>query len=135
MNKHKKLKYQLKKIAKEIEVKVSFESCKYWVHGGHALVENNEIWVNPNNTIRNIISSFFHEIGHILDYRVGIYKNYYVGNLNDVKRLGLRAELHADKTGYWLCRKYFSKFRYSFSYRKKLDRDYLRSYYEEMLKY
>jgi len=71
---------------------------------------------------RLIISEFFHELGHVMDYRNKVYPGYYKNKPTKkyLKRYAIRAEIHTDLTGKKLMSKHFPdmKFVYTYKYKK-----------------
>jgi hypothetical protein len=88
-------------------------------------------WINLDNPSRIVISTFFHELGHHLDYKSGKFRAFYDlrYSLAAQRRVALRAERHADFVGQKLCKKFFPKVKYDKSYVKQEDIDWLLNEY------
>lgn len=127
--KHTQALKKLKKIAKLYKLSVRFVysmSCSGEYHPNKKMAR-----VLLDNPLRLVISSFFHELGHHIDYTSGLYKSFYLSSssLTNMRRHALSAELHTDKVGEELCNHHFPKVKYDRSYRSKADQQWLRDYF------
>ena len=77
-------------------------------------------------------SDFFHELGHMLDYRNGLYAGYYKAypTKKYLRRFAVQAEMHTDLTGNELMKKYYPKMKYVYTYKYKKWQKWLREYWE-----
>lgn len=111
----------------------------YWTGQTHcmagmAMVKESHIVVWPwkTMTLESLLSTIMHEIGHILDYREGKYKEYLVGNLTTQKlfnkwaRQALKAERSADKRGKKLLKEFFPGIKFLGSYGGSQGRTHIR---------
>lgn len=92
---------------------------------------NRIIYLDYKHTsIRKILSTFFHEVGHVFDLEAGVYKHFYSNKTKSVKYI-YAAECHTDKTGEWLMALYFPHLKYEAWYleNKKEAIDFLEVYY------
>lgn len=129
--KHLRLRLRLRRIAKSYGLKLWFKqslgfSGEYHVGSDLAIVQYDD----PAD---KVISTFFHELGHHLDYHNGLFKTFYdnYAPLYKMRPTALKAERHADEVGRKLCKKYFPKIKYEKSYRTEDDIRYLREYYAD----
>jgi hypothetical protein len=78
-----------------------------------------------------VLSDFFHELGHVIDYRKGLYKPYYkmYPTKKSLRRFALQAELHTDLTGSKLMKQYFPERRFIFTYKYKKWQKFLKNYW------
>lgn len=122
---------RLRKIAKTFGARLHMSSTVEL--NGTYDYETSLICVSKVNTRAGIISTFFHELGHHVEYTSGKYKNYYNyrRSLKTQRRLALRAERSADKTGEQLCKKFYPNVRYERAYRTAHEIDYLRWDYSD----
>jgi hypothetical protein len=127
------LKKHLKEIAKKYGTKTYF--YKKLECSGYAFPWKKKLFVrigydNRPETQNWIIMTFFHELGHNIDYKNGIYKKYNSGFFGPeyAKKYALKAEQHADMTGEKLCKKYFPKIKWIPSYRNKEDKKWLKKW-------
>jgi hypothetical protein len=120
----KKLIRELRSIAASLGARCHF--TKHMMGGCH--IEANRIAVGLKNIKSNaeLISIFFHEIGHVWCYQNGRYKIYHSNATLKTKsaqkkhkRLALRAEVFADKVGERLCEDYYPLTKYQRSYREE----------------
>lgn len=81
---------------------------------------------------RTVISSFFHELAHVVNYRENKYRSYNSGkaSIKLIRRIGLRAELHADLVAKKLMARHFPGVRYYGVYRFKWAREWFYSFVE-----
>lgn len=87
--------------------------------------------LHPVSRKNYTLSEFFHELGHIVDYRNGIFKDYYrvVPTQKALRKYALRAELHTDETGSKLMKKYFPKSRFIWTYKYKKWQAFLKKHW------
>lgn len=128
---HERITKKLRKIAKEYNLKLWFKpsisfSGEYHVGDDRAVVQLD----NPSATV---ISTFFHELGHHIDFHEGRFPTFYdiSSPLYRQRKVALKAERHADMVGQRLCKKYFPNVKFQKSYRSESDIDYLRYYYAD----
>lgn len=125
---HSRLTKRLRKIAKEFGLKLWF--TKQFSISGEYHTGDDRAVVNLDNAFDHVASTFFHELGHHLDYHKGLYPSFYGSTpLYKQRRIALKAERHADKIGKKLCKKYFPKVKYHDSYKSDEDLDYLKNMY------
>lgn len=74
------------------------------------------------------LGTVFHEISHILLYRKNVYKKYCLGNMYQVRKIGLLAEIYTDKYAEKLFKTYYPKRKYRRAYRTKRDRTWYKNY-------
>ena len=119
----------LRKIAKEYDVKVQFKKdIKYNGLGMAYCPENLMTIRNAKDTDdQTIKTAFFHELGHMIDYKSGHFFPYNgrTGNYAYYKRWGLKAEQSADLIGKKLCKKYFPDLKWKETYFSENDRIWL----------
>lgn len=122
----------LLKISRNLNIKVRFKILSKY--SGMAYAPDSSIIVDPYRN--NLFEAFFHEIGHVLDYRNNIYKRYNSckSSIKYARKYSLRAEIHADETGRKLCKKYYPKHHYKKSYRNASDRQFLKEYIDSWKK-
>lgn len=79
------------------------------------------VWVWAALDRRTLVSNFFHELGHQVDYDRGRFPGYYapVQTKTYLRRYSLRAELSADETGAELMRQFFPDTKFDYTYRYK----------------
>lgn len=84
-----------RKLCKTYDVDYSFGTKL----GGFAHPWNNYIYVCTNDEDTFFISTVFHEIQHVINYRKGKYKVYHNGRMtqSQFKRWALPAEIYTDK--------------------------------------
>ena len=117
----KELRKELIKIAHSYDVKCRFLKR---IKIPYVAVEKRMIFLAKDNTMtkRSVLSAFFHEVGHMVDFDNGLFKPYYklYPTRKALKRLALRAEIHTDETGSKLMRKHFpnTAFEYTYKYKK-----------------
>jgi hypothetical protein len=77
------------------------------------------------------MSDFFHELGHVIDYRNGFYKSYYkkFPTKKDLRQFALKAELHTDFTGGKLMKQHFPKAKFNHTYKYKVWQKALKKYW------
>lgn len=87
-------------------------------------------WINLSQTEDQLVSTFFHELGHHIDYSNGKFAKFYDNrsSLATLRAISLRAERHADWVGQKLCKKYFPHVRYEKAYRNREDVEWLKDY-------
>lgn len=116
---------RLIKIAHSYNVRCHFHNKKSGI--SYASVRDNKIciWNGGGH------STFFHELGHIIDYRNNVYKQYYKANVTKkvLRRYAVLAEIHTDYTGQKLMRKYFPYRKYYFTYKYKKWQKWLKEYW------
>lgn len=126
---HERLTKRLRRIAKAHGLKLWFRDVGF---SGEYHVGENRAVVQLDNTASHVISTFFHELGHHLDFHAGRYPSFYKDTpLYMQRRVALKAELSADRLGQKLCKKYFPKVKYAKSYRSEGDLIYLKWYYSD----
>lgn len=121
----KTLKKSLIKIAHSYNVKCRFRkdaSISYVDVPKRSIVIARNVW-RP--------SDFFHELGHMVDYRNGLYKGYYklYPTKKYLRRFAVQAEMHTDLTGSKLMKKYFPKMKYLHTYKYKKWQKWLKKYW------
>lgn len=124
------IKNQLKQIAKDYKIKVRF--VKKLDCGGLAYSWLDKIVVCTTKkgkpvTDSSVINTFFHELGHITDYRQYRFRRYNSGmyTFGYAKKFALKAERSADTTGKRLCSKHFPELVWKESYVTKTDQKWL----------
>ncbi len=86
---------ECRKVAKKYGVKVIFRRLKGAI-AGQADFDNNLIIINSELSSRQeIISTLFHELGHFVAYKKGIWKKYHDGG-EDMMKTAVRAEKWID---------------------------------------
>lgn len=126
---HERITKKLRKIAKQYGLKLWFRDVEF---SGEYHVGFDRAVVSLNKPSYQVISTFFHELGHHLDYHNGKYPSFYQSTpLYKQRRVALKAELSADRLGQKLCKKYFPKIKYHTSYRTEEDLIYLEWYYSD----
>jgi hypothetical protein len=123
--------YELKLIAKIYKIDVRFYN-KLKGASGYAMPWKNKIYVLKTSK-SDTISIFFHELGHVVDFRNKKYIKYNggKGNYNYLKKFSLLAERHADNTGKNLCKKYFPKIKWKDAYRTRNDIKFLNDFIKQ----
>ena len=129
---HTRLVNKLQSIAKQFSLKLYFRhdsdkfSGEYWT-GSDTVV------VMLDNSYNDVVSIFFHELGHHLDYKLGRFPVFYnlSSPLYKQRAVALKAERSADKTGQQLCKVFFPKVKYVKSYIHKYELDYLKEFYAD----
>lgn len=129
--KHERVTKKLRRIARLHDMKLRFKpsvglKAEYWVGDSLAILQ-------LEVTERELVSNFFHELGHHLDYTSGLFRSFYSPKtpLYVQRKVSLKAERHADKIGERLCRKYFPKVKFRKSYRSREDIQFNRDYYAD----
>lgn len=106
--------------------------------GGFAIVEEDTIYVSTRQkTNIDLACTFFHEIGHVLDYRDGIYWQYYINWTSNfpfnieiayLYKYAIKAEVSADRRGEKLMNRHMPGIRFKKAYRDRKDRVFLYKY-------
>lgn len=124
----KNINLKIKQIAKDFKINVKFEKINFTGY----FLKPNIIVINKSITIRETVSTFFHELGHYIDFKNKLFSTIYDDrtSMKTKRKIVLRAEIHADKIGERYCRKYFPKIRYERVYRSKSDQKFLHLYYK-----
>jgi hypothetical protein len=130
------LKKELRLIAKEHGIKVIFvrnlecSGLAYCLDGRIyvRVIDRNRILHEDNK----IITTFFHEVGHVICYRRGRYKMYNSGyfSYKHAKKYALKAERAADTAGSKMCKKYYPNMKWKKSYFNKSDAKWLEQWIE-----
>lgn len=128
ISKQSKLIKELRKIAKMYGMKLYTKptmSCQ-----GEYSHNKKSAWINLDQEHDPLVSTFFHELGHHIDYTEGKFVKFYDNrsSLATLRAISLRAERHADKVGQTLCKKYFPSVRYEKAYRNREDVEWLKDY-------
>lgn len=78
------------------------------------------------------ISEFFHELGHVIDHKNGIYRGYYKSfpTKKYLRRFAVQAEMHADLSGEKLMQIYYPRLTFVHTYKYKSWQKWLREYWE-----
>lgn len=128
---HERLTRKLRRIAKLYGMKLRFKpsvgfEAEYWFGEQTAMVQ-------LDNSSQELISNFFHELGHHIDYTSGLFRTFYDSRspLYVQRKISLRAERHADLVGERLCKQYFPKIKFRRSYRSPEDVQFNRDYYAD----
>jgi predicted SprT family Zn-dependent metalloprotease len=120
-----------KDMSEEYDVKIKIRDPEYFDFESikatatlHKNLVNINLKLLKNKSI--LIKSILHEIGHIVCFRKGIYKNYHTTNniisnmSEEVKRLkiltGLKAEKYVDRWASNELKKWNNRLKYDFSY-------------------
>jgi hypothetical protein len=108
---------KLKQIAKELRINARFRKGPNYFGGGYYNDKKNILVIKSEDLIF-MTSSFFHETAHVLDHREGLFKKFYKKRpkYNQLIKVALRAERHADARGKKLMRKYFPRLKYISGY-------------------
>jgi len=126
----KTLRKELRAIAKQYKVQLQFYSARGIPY---AWPRKSEIYIYTGGYSRNsVLSSFFHELGHIIDYRNGLFPGYYVHYPTKayLRRYAIKAEIHTDKTGKGLMKSYYPHDHFIETYRYKSWQKWLLEYWE-----
>lgn len=125
---------EVRKLGKLYDVKVRFKNLKNI--GGVAVYTSGEIIINSNDKSRQVVlSTFFHELVHILCYRKGVWKDYhgFCNDINKIKKIALRVERFVDRKAAKLLYSYDKRIRYLPGYLNQDDkecRDFLNEHYD-----
>jgi len=122
---NKNFKKEVRDFLKLFDVRVHFVKKG----GSSALVEDDliEIDLREADTVQGLWSAVFHELAHILCFRMGVYKTYHHETLPRkkmaiyVRRYGLRAERYVDRMGEGLMKVFFPNMEYRHCYNTKSD--------------
>jgi hypothetical protein len=127
----KKTKKALIKIAHSYKVKCRF-SNKIKIPYSDARFGKIYLSNNDEMTHRVMLSDFFHELGHVVDFRKGLYKAYYKDfpTNKELRRWALAAEIHTDFTGNKLMEKHWPSVKFAYTYKYKKWQKFLREYWE-----
>jgi hypothetical protein len=118
---------KLVKIAKK-DFNVTVKKCMYSeIKYGYTSLEDQIVYINYSISVPQLISTVFHEIGHVLNIREGkfpIYHNFKIWFKHHktknfpagFKRTALSAELYTEARGRVMAKTYFPKVRYSTTY-------------------
>ena len=92
--------------------------------------KKNTVWIDRNQTDDAFITTVFHELQHILNYRNKVYYEFHkYENKKLVKKYALRAEVYTDKQAKMLARKHGFK-RYKVTYEMNdFWREMIKEYY------
>lgn len=137
-----KLIKQLRKIAKERGLKVSFLS-RIKKQEAYADLKNRTVEIgigDPTLTCSALASMFFHELAHFECRKRRKFKRFHTARQRlsrkdhlAIRRTGLRAELYVDKVGEEIMKDYFPNYRFGKSYStmqlKVWLQDFLRTNY------
>lgn len=127
----------LKTIAKIYGVKIFF---KKGFNGG-AFCPNYIIVDSTSYTLNNIISTFFHELAHYVNFKTNKYPLYHkIHNINKLRKIipeynrfiryCLNAELYTEKVGKKLMKEWFPTLKYKTIYKNnKESYEFLNGYY------
>ena len=123
---------KLSSIAEEYQVKAIFRKASPW-YAGYYHGDKKTITVVVRDSISTTVTTFFHELSHVLEHRDGYYSNYYKRGqtLTVRRRLALRAERHTDKRGKKLCKKHFPKVVFKLNYQTKEQVKFLKEWYSD----
>lgn len=128
---HYRLTRRLRRIAKAYDLGLRFKpsvgfEAEYWVNERIAVLQ-------LDVTATELVSNFFHELGHHIDHVTGRFRTFYDSRtpLYLQRRVSLKAERHADKVGEELCSLFFPKVRFKRSYRSREDAQFNRDYYAD----
>ncbi len=133
----------IRDLAKEYGVRLHFNYTEL-KHYGAARFWNNSISINVNQSGLNMISTFFHEIGHIYCWNNGIWKAYHTGkDIDDLTisekqafiRTALKAERWVDMWGKKEMKKHFPHLKYQDSYITKLDGEHFKKEIRKLIRY
>lgn len=125
---------KLRRIAASYGIKITFRYLDGTMAGFMSRTKPIFIALEKRLTEHQIISTFFHELGHFVDRAEGKYAKFYLITTMKrdkvyLRRNALRAELHADATGKKLMKSYFPELRYLKAYGTKKARQFLKDYY------
>lgn len=126
----KELQKELRKIAFHNRITVRFVNrgtvSEVDVNKGIIIVD-----LLPSGTTSRHISDFFHEMGHIVDYRQGLFSDYYQDypSKQDLKKWTLKAEKHADDTGNRLMKSWYPERKFVYTYKYKKWQKFLKQYW------
>lgn len=129
-----KAKIEISKLSKLFNVRVYYS--KSIPHRGEARYWNDSITLSLNQSITSIISTFFHELGHIYCYRNKIWMSYHnPKSPNEMSELektllcktALRAERWVDNYGMNEMFRYYPGMTYTRSYHDQTGIDFLKN--------
>ena len=139
------------KIAHSYGVKIRFKKLNNIA--GWADFDNEIIYIEPflKKTIigakysynEYILSTIFHEIGHIVAKRNGKFKTYHYSNrkvftkkiLNSLLKTAFRAEKYVDIWGEKEMKRAFPELKYVKSYRNNVDKKWILNYWHQVFGY
>lgn len=124
----KQLRAELRFIANKFRVELH---CHNTFKGGMSAPWKSMVIIGLKGTRNDILCAFFHELGHIRDFRDHKFRKYNGGDANNAyhKKVGIRAERHADRTGKAIMRVYYPKEKYYSGYQTERGKKALRDYY------
>lgn len=125
----------IKRLAKDYDVKLRFKSLK---DCSGAFYPPNKIILDPDADGRNILETFFHELGHLHAYRTNKFKVYHSKfrfSSNYAALNALRAERWVDKWGQEECARVLPEIPWRGSYRTQADVVFLNKYVREGMVY
>jgi hypothetical protein len=100
----------------------------------YADVRPGKIYLRNDNEITHkvMLSDFFHELGHVIDFRKGLYKAYYKDfpTKKALRRWALAAEIHTDFTGNKLMEKHWPGVKFAYTYKYKKWQKFLREHWK-----
>lgn len=115
-------KKELKKIAKALNIKLSFSSKS---QGGLCRPQNRKITINKNISDKNyLFSLFFHEYAHQVCYDLHFYDTYHrdikgIRNNKEFQNIMFEAEIFVDRMGRDFCKLYDKSIKYTRMYLAK----------------
>ncbi len=125
---------EVRTLAAKHEVKVKFQRMKGAL-AGQALLEDNTVLINSILTSRTeILNCFFHELGHLVCHKLGLWKNYHETEDEELRmKTALKAERWCDKWASHMLYAYDARVRFLGCYSECSDeesRKFLEEYYE-----
>jgi hypothetical protein len=129
-------------LATEYRVRLHFFEGKHQEIDGDARYWNYSISVRYNQSPINMISTFFHEVGHIYCWENKIWKSYHINKsiddlTKDEKRryvlTALKAERWVEKWAKKEMKKHFTGIKYIAVYSDKLSGEEFSKYIKEMI--
>jgi hypothetical protein len=137
---------EIYELAKQYRVRIYLQKCgETSDEEGGAFPATSKVFLSTTiygkpSTIRDFLSGFFHELGHVLNFRNKKYYNYH--NFHSKTRYtkervrnwiytGLKAERYTDKVAKKLMRKYFPEVPYLPGYNGKEGADWFSKYHLE----
>jgi len=132
----------LQELASEYDIKIRFTES---LNGdGEARFWNNSISISTKQSPRGMLSTFFHEAGHVYCWDKSLWKSYHIDkpieNLTPQERTNylktaLRAERWVDNWAKKEMRKHFPDIKYIDGYLSKQDGEILKKSIRKLLKY
>lgn len=131
----KRAKKEIRTIAKIFGVKICLSNGSNMIQetAGYYCYIEKKIFLNIKliKNSKELLDYFFHELGHFIDDDLGKFKKYYIERtpLYQLRKVTVRAEIHADQIGESIFKQFFPQLKYDRSYRTKEDKRFLLWFY------